>query len=272
MFREITVIGSFRMRIDQLSGIPLYVQMREHLRSELDQIEPGIPIPTETELGKRFRVSRITVRRAIEDLVAEGLLLRQQGRGTFVQKPKLTHELNRITSWTEQLKTLGFSPETSHRKIIRQKAPAHVAETLCLASSETIFRIERIRLAQHEPISYMINFLPAKLLPGFNSHSFTGESLYDLLAQEYGFVAAMAVDTVGTRSASSEEANALCIEHKAPILSVRRVSYLQDGTPLELAIVASRGDRYQYQVALTGATRSIPAEFAQASELQRKRR
>jgi GntR family transcriptional regulator len=259
-----------KVQINQLSGVPLYVQIREHLRSELDQIEAGTPIPTEVELGKRFRVSRITVRRAIEDLVAEGLLVRQQGRGTFVQKPKLTHELNRITSWTEQLKTLGFSPETSYRKIIRQKAPAHVAETLCLAPSEAIFRIERIRLAQHEPICYMINFLPAKLLPGFKAHTFNGESLYDLLAQDFGLIAATAVDTVGTRSASAEESHALSIEHKAPILSVRRVSYLQDGTPLELAIVASRGDRYQYQVALTGASRNVSAELQQAFEVQTK--
>jgi GntR family transcriptional regulator len=67
----------------------------------------------------------------------------------------------------------------------------------------------------------------------------------------------MSVDTVGTRPASEEEADALRIERKAPVLSVRRVSYLEDGTPLELAVVASRGDRYQYQVTLRGRPRPV---------------
>jgi GntR family transcriptional regulator len=252
------------MRLDQVSGIPLYVQIREKLRSELSQMEAGEPIPAEAELEKEFRVSRITVRRAIEDLVAEGLLVRQQGRGTFVQRPKLTHELGSITSWTDQLRTLGFVPKTSHRKIHREIPPAYVAEALCLAAEEEVFRIQRVRLANREPISYMINYLPVRLVPGFVEHKFTQESLYEVLEHEYGLVPAVAVDTVGTRPASEEEVHALKIDHKAPVMSVRRVSYLADGSPLEMAIVASRGDRYQYQVTVGGRYR-----FASPSLLER---
>jgi GntR family transcriptional regulator len=243
------------MRLDQMSGIPLYVQMREKLRSELGQMEPGEPIPTETELEKKFRVSRITVRRGVEDLVAEGLLVRQQGRGTFVQRPKLTHELGLITSWTDQLRRLGFSPKTSHRKVQLEIPLAHVAEALCLAPDEQVIRLQRVRLASREPISYMINYLPARLLPGFAERKFKQESLYEVLVQEYGLVPAVAVDTVGTRPASEEEIDALRIDRNAPVLSVRRVSYLADGSPLELTIVASRGDRYQYQATVGGPTR-----------------
>jgi GntR family transcriptional regulator len=243
------------MRLDQMSGIPLYVQIREKLRSELGQMEPGEPIPAEMELEKKFRVSRITVRRAVEDLVAEGLLVRQQGRGTFVQRPKFTHELGLITSWTDQLRRLGFSPKTSHRKIQLEVPLAHVAEALCLAGQEQVIRIQRVRHANREPISYMINYLPARLLPGFLERKFTEESLYEVLQQEYGLVPAIAVDTVGTRPASEEEVEALRIDRHAPVLNVRRISYLADGSPLELAIVASRGDRYQYQATVGGQTR-----------------
>lgn len=239
-----------------MSGIPLYVQIREKLRSELAQMEPGDPIPVEAELEKKFRASRITVRRAVEDLAAEGLLVRQQGRGTFVQRPKLTHELSLITSWTEQLKTLGFSPKTAHRKVRLEDARPHVIEALRLNPDEKVIRIQRVRLANREPISYMINYLPARLIPGFYQRKFVKESLYETLEREYGLKPATAVDTVGTRPASEEEADALRIERKAPVLSVRRISYLEDGTPLELAVVASRGDRYQYQVTLRGRRRS----------------
>lgn len=249
------------MKLERASGIPLYVQIRERLRDELSQMEPGDPIPVEAELEKKFGTSRITVRRAVEDLVAENLLIRQQGRGTFVQHPKFTHELSLITSWTDQLKRLGFSPKTAKRRITIEKPLAHVAEALCLKNDEEVIRVQRVRLASREPISYMINYLPARLVPGFLNRLPLKESLYEFLESEYGLVPAMAVDTVGTRPASEEEAEFLRIERKAPVLSVRRLSYLDGGTPLELAIVASRGDRYQYQVTVHGRSRFESSEL-----------
>lgn len=256
------------MKIEEMSGIPLYVQVREKLRSEMSQMEPGDPLPPELELEQRFKVSRITVRRAVEDLAAEGLLIRQRGKGTFVQRPKLTHELSMITSWTDQLKTLGFSPKTVHRKILREKASSHLAETLRLQPGEPVIRIQRVRLADREPISYMINYVPAALLPGFLGRKFNEESLYEVMEKDYGLWPAVAVDTVGTRPASEEESDALRIERKAPVLSVRRVSYLESGAPLELAIVASRGDRYQYQVTLRGRSHSLTASYDASITMQ----
>lgn len=249
------------MHVDHTSGVPLYVRVREKLRKELAQMEQGQAIPVEIELERKFGVSRITIRRAVEDLVSEGLLVRQQGRGTFVQSPKLTHQLNLITSWTEQLKRLGFVPRTAHRKVGREKPLAHIAEALNLEPGEYVIRIERVRLASREPISYMINYLPEKLVPGLMAHKPSDESLYEYLSSEYGLIPAMAVDTVGTRAATEEEVRALRIEHKAPVLSVRRLTYLEDGTPLEVAIVASRGDRYQYQVTVHGKAKGASPDL-----------
>lgn len=256
------------MRLDTTSGIPLYVQVRERLRTELDQMEQGQPIPVEAELEKRFGVSRITIRRAVEDLASQGLLVRQQGRGTFVQRPKLTHELSLITSWTDQLKRLGFVPRTAHRECTEEESSAQVAEALRLEQREKVVRIRRVRLAQREPISYMVNYIPARLAPELARKKFAQESLYELLENEYGLLAAMAVDTVGSRPASDEEAAALKIDRKAPVLSVRRLSYLEDGTPMELALVTSRGDRYQYEVTLRGRPRSAGIQFADRFSLQ----
>ena len=264
------------MRLDQMSGIPLYVQIREKLRSELAQMMPGDPIPVEAELEKKFKASRITVRRAVEELAAEGLLIRRQGRGTFVQRRKLTHELSLITSWTEQLKILGFAPKTAHRKVKLENAPPHVKVALQLDPDEQVIRIQRVRMANREPISYMINYLPARLVPGFVRRKLVEESLYEMLEREYALQPALAVDTVGTRTASEEEADALRIERKAPVISVRRISYLDVGTPLELAVVASRGDRYQYQVTLRGrpgsASLASPSSLMEPMVLPRGRR
>src|SRR5690349_7128858 len=115
------------------NGVPLYVHVRETLRGEYSQLPPKTLIATVLELMERFGVSRITLRKAIDDLVVEGLLERQQGKGTFTSSPKLTHELNAITSWTEQLRALGYNPRTAHRTCREISAPSRVAHALNLS-------------------------------------------------------------------------------------------------------------------------------------------
>jgi len=104
-------------------------------------MEPGQAIPPERELESRFRVSRMTTRGAINDLVIDGLLVGRQGRGTFVRKPKLTHELSTITSWTEQLENLGCIPRTSRLEIEEIDAPERLAFALKLEKEDRVFRI-----------------------------------------------------------------------------------------------------------------------------------
>ncbi len=244
------------MAVNRAIDIPLYAQVREALRNDLAQMEPGQAIPPEPELEARFQVSRITVRKAIDDLVIEGLLVRQQGRGTFVQRPKLTHELNMITSWTEQLMALGYTPRTLPLEIEEIDPPQRVAYNLGLGPRQRVFALRRLRLVAEEPVTLMVNYLPAQLVPGLDAKVSRRESLYETLEQEYGLIPARAVDTVETRSATDDEAKRLKIEHWAPVLCVTRVSYLGDGRPLEVGIAISRGDRYQYRVELRGRARA----------------
>jgi GntR family transcriptional regulator len=103
--------------VRKTNGVPLYVQVREILRGEYSLLPPRTAIPTELELIERFGVSRITLRKAVDDLVVDGLLERHQGRGTFTSVPKLTHELNAISSWTEQLRALGYNPRTAQFRL-----------------------------------------------------------------------------------------------------------------------------------------------------------
>lgn len=244
------------MKIDRRAGIPLYVQVRDALREELLQLPAGTMIPTESELEARFGVSRITIRKAVDDLVAEGLVIRQQGRGSFVQKPKLTHLLNTITSWTQSLQVLGYTPGTSSADIEKMKAPRRIARLLELGDGDEVYKINRLRLASGEPISLMVNYIRADLVPGLEEKLGSFESLYELLQVEYGIVPAFAEDTVETREATDKEAELLKIEPWSPVLYVTRVAYLEGGVPLEVAVVTSRGDRYQYKVALHGRSRA----------------
>lgn len=238
-------------------GIPLYVQVREKLRENLTGLAPGARIPSENDLSQNFSVSRITIRRAIDDLVSEGLLARRQGKGTFYESPKLIHDLNAITSWTDQLKALGYTPRTSSLRVAEIPAPRQIAEVLQLAPDETVVQIRRTRLANEEPLSLMVNYLPAKLVPEIAKYTAKNESLYELLASRYHLFPAEATDTVETRPATEAEAERLGITPWSPVLVVTRISSLASGQPLEMAVVVSRGDRYEYRVKLSGQPTSV---------------
>ncbi len=223
-------------------------------------MEPGDVIPSEPELQARFEVSRITLRKAVDDLVTEGLLVRQQGRGTFVQKLKVTHQLNSITSWTEQLLAIGQVPRTLHLEAEEIEPPNRIARDLELGPHDTVFVLRRLRLVNDEPLTLIVNYLPSRLVPGFAAKAPQRESLYETLDEDYGLVAARAVDMVETRAATDEEAKRLRIDPWDPLLCVTRVSYLADGRPLEIGVAISRGDRYQYRVELYGRVRRDSAD------------
>jgi GntR family transcriptional regulator len=241
-------------------GVSLYAQIRERLRNETMQMTPGSAILPEVELEQNFGVSRITVRRAIDDLVQEGILVRKQGKGTFVQSPKLTHELNAVTSWTEQLRMLGFTAQTADLQIREVEASPALAKELRISRGDALCMVMRLRLANGEPMSLMTNYLPASLVPELARKFVKGESLYDLLNKVYGLVPDVAIDKVETRLPTREEAKRLMIPARTPVLCVNRISYLTEGTPLEKSVVISRGDRYQYQVSLRGRAR-VPSSF-----------
>jgi GntR family transcriptional regulator len=250
--------GSELTTLTKTNGVPLYVQLREKLREAVSQMKPGEAIPTEHELEVRHGVSRMTVRNAINDLAVEGLLVRHQGRGTFVQEVKLTHDLNMITSWTEQLVALGYTARTSDLDIAVIDPPARVAGELRLVRGDRVFVVRRVRMASDDPVTLMVNYLPETLVPRLTERFLLGESLYKTLQEEYNLVPARAVDKVEARAATDSEARRLKIEHWAPVLSVTRVSYLSDERPLEVAVAISRGDRYQYRVELKGRAHEKP--------------
>jgi GntR family transcriptional regulator len=230
---------------------PLYRQIAHALRTEIEQhLRPGDPIETELALEQRFSVSRITVRRAIDELVRAGLLLRRQGSGTFVAQHKVTEELGVLHSWTETMHELGFVPRTVDCEMLQVVPPAWVLQALRLNpdAPEPVLRIQRLRCGDDEPLSLMVDYLRMRFTPDLAEKGLEGESLYDTLEKRYGLELARAKDTVTARSASLFEARLLGITPGAPVLYVTRITYLPDGEPLDAGTVVSRADRYEYRI------------------------
>lgn len=240
------------MRLNKDSPIPLYHQLKDALIEMIEQqYQPGDLLPTEPEIEKMFSVSRMTVRLAMNLLVEEGLVVKQRGRGTFVQTSKITHDLKSITSWTQEMKARGFMPKTVDMNMAKINPPKKIAVLLNLNPEDSVIRIKRLRYANNEPMCIMINYLSEKYVKGLIEDGLTRESLYEQLALEYEVHILNANDTVEAREASEHEAELLNIPDWSPVLFVTRVSYMDEGVPLEVVHLTSRADRYQYQIKLS---------------------
>ncbi len=238
--------------LDKNSPIPLYHQLKEALTKLIqDEYQPGDTIPTEPELEKMFGVSRMTVRQAVNALVEEEIVSKQQGRGTYVQMPKITHQLTGVTSWTKQMRERGLEPKTVSMEMDRITPSARLQQTMNIGEEEPLIRITRVRYAGDEPMCVMVNYILEKAVPGMLEKKKNFESLYEFLREEYGIVIHKAQETVQARQVPDDEAEKLQIQAGSPVLYVTRLSYLDGGQVFEVVNLTSRADRYQYTVMLT---------------------
>lgn len=227
---------------------PLHAQLRTLLAAMCaTELAPGTAIPSERELMATYAVSRATVRRAIESLVAEGALRRVQGKGTFVAPPRVQSHLH-LASFTQDMRRRGKTPSTRVVRVGSVEPPPEVAAWFGLAPGRPAWWVERVRLAAGEPMAFEAGWYSPTLLPGLDRHDLTG-SLYELFAQEYGVVVDTAEQTVRAELADPTLAHHLDVEAGDPLLAFERLSRC-GGAPLERVTSHYRGDRYELHVSL----------------------
>ena len=166
---------------------PLYYQIRENLREKIHNHEyaPGSMIPTEAELCEYYGVSRVTVRRAILDLVQEGLLTRGQGKGTFVAESYGLTKVNGVQSFTQELLGVNLRPAAKVLSCRVRPAGQSLRQILELPEGEQVITISRLRLANHEPCMVEVMNFPYRLVAGLEREDLT-QSVYQLLKNRYG--------------------------------------------------------------------------------------
>lgn len=232
--------------LNRFSKLPLHQQLYEILRGNIVRglWQAGTMIPTEPELIGHYKISRTTVRQVMDRLVGEGLIIRKQGRGSFVAEPRLEQGLVRIISFTEDMRQRGFTPGTFVRAAEMVAAPADVAQKLGCDEGDTLVRLERLRLANGEPMSLEESFFLSQRVPGLLKYDFATQPLRLVLESTYGLVMDHARQVIRALQAGSVLAKLLNVDARDPILQLERVSYLQDETPVEFLRVHYRADRY----------------------------
>ena len=227
--------------------VPLYHQVKTAILREIEagRWAPGEQLPTENALIERFHVSKITVRQALAELAQMGYIRREQGRGTFAQRPPLEEGPRELTSFTGEMRGHGMSASSEVLQQGAIAAPLDVADCLLLTRGTPVFRLQRLRLAENQPMGLQTSFIPLHLAPGIDRLAFEHASLYEMLATHYALYAATARETHRAVRVGRKEAGLLRVPAGSPALAAERLTRLEDGRPLEYVQSIMRGDRYK---------------------------
>ncbi len=232
--------------IVQDSSVPYYQQLYDKLyRGIADgHWRPGDMLPSETELIEQYQVSRVTVRQALALLVKDGLIYRRRGLGTFVAVPKIEQGLNRIISFSDDMRRRGFRAGTVVLALDVKAASTEVAERLKLVQGDEIAYLERLRLADGEPMSIEISHLDHQLCPGILGHDFAQVPLRETLERHFNLKLTRARQQIWSVVAPKDVAKKLSVGAGAPLFYIERISYSQRNVPVEYLQLFHRGDRY----------------------------
>ncbi len=233
--------------LDKQSPIPIYIQIEEQLKQQIQQgdFSIGMAIPSERELTERFGVSRMTVRQSITNLVNEGLLYREKGRGTFVASPKVEQPLNGLTSFTEDMLARGMIPSNKVITFEIRDPDTDIVADLRLVEGEKVYFIERIRFADDKTMAIERTYLPVARFPNLQSDLLKG-SLYAMIENNQQLKISHATQRMEAGLVKKEDAELLQISVPAAILMIERISYLAGDLPFELVRSTYRADRYKF--------------------------
>lgn len=236
--------------IDRASGVPAYAQIEDRLIDliESGRLAIGDRLPSERDLARWVGVNRLTARAALSSLTRRGLLERGVGRqGTVVARAKLLHDLSSFAGFTEMVHRQGRSATARIIAINQLSSPDSIATRLQISAAEPVYRVQRLRFADGEPLTLEDSWIPAGRFPGLLDHDLRG-SLYRLMLDVYGRPPVRAIERLESTVADKQEGDALGVEAGAPLMLVERLAYCGQGVPVEFAHDRHRGDRARFVV------------------------
>jgi DNA-binding GntR family transcriptional regulator len=235
--------------VDRGSPIPLWFQVAQHLEESIASgaLPQGSLLDNEIVMAERLGISRPTMRRAMEQLVDQGLIVRRRGIGTRVVQPKVRRPLE-LTSLHDDLASAGQEPATTVLLFETVAADPGVAARLGLEEGAPVVHVERLRSARELPIARMTNWLPADVV-GFDEEALATGGLYDLLRRS-GVHLHSATQTIGARTATAAEARELGESRGAALLTMERDTLDDKGTVVELASHLYAASRYSFAISL----------------------
>ena len=243
-------LSDFLKSLDPDSSQPLYQQLQRAFREAIEQgaLGPDDALPSERQLATDLGISRITVRKAIDGLADEGLLVRRQGAGNFVGA-RIEKNFAKLTSFSEDMRARGRVPSSQWLKRQVGQVTPDEAMRLGLSPGAKVYRFHRLRFADDEPMALELCTIAGHALP---SEDAVEESLYDAL-ERAGNRPARALQRLRALLLDEEQARLLDAKPGDAGLLVERVGYLRDGRTVEISQSFYRGDTYDFVAELSTA-------------------
>ncbi|MCO6411093.1 GntR family transcriptional regulator [Hoeflea alexandrii] len=240
------------VRLDPNARVPLYHQIFLILRNRIfgGEVQPGDLVPGEQELAVEFNVSRITAKRALNELAGAGLVVRERGRGTRVtHRPKAPAVTSSIEGWLENISLMGIATEARVLDFGYVAASEDIAHALELDPGTDVQHAVRVRSLDGEPMSYLVTYVPADIGRQYDREDLDTKPLL-LLLELAGVKVASARQTISATLADSEVAGALSVHAGSPLIEVRRVVRDSSGRAVEYIRVLYRPDIYRFEMSM----------------------
>ncbi|CAG0937200.1 HTH-type transcriptional repressor NagR [Thermoflexales bacterium] len=249
------------MRLKRESPDPLYAQLKDLLRTEIEtgHYRVNDRLPSERELADHYQVSRITVRQALLDMAREGTVYTRVGKGTFVAEPKIDQPLRAVTGFSQDVQMRGSRPASRVLEARVIPAAPDVAAALRIVPNVEVVLLSRLRLADDIPLAIETAYLPFSLCPTLLSHNFAVESLYNVLQNDLGYTLWQAEQTIEAGLATAHEIDLLAMTPPAAVLKMVRLTFIKDSVPIEYVFSIYRGDRYKFHSTLQPSVTGQPA-------------
>lgn len=235
--------------LDRSSPVPLYFQVAQQIEHAISEggLAPGDRLDNEISLAEQFGLSRPTMRRAIQELVDKGLLVRKRGVGTQVVHGQVTRPVE-LTSLFDDLTSHHQTPTTTVLANETIRATDEVAVMLAVPSGSRVLHLRRLRFAHGEPLAIMENFLPEDLIE-IGGMDLAGRGLYQLMRGK-GVNIRVAKQRIGARTGTPEECSLLGEKRGTPVLTMDRAAHDDSGRPVEWGHHCYRAGQYSFEVTL----------------------
>ena len=229
-------------------SIPLYVQIAEGLMAQIEsgELSPGDQLPAERDLSHKLGVNRLTLRRALRVLESQGLIVRKHGIGTYIAEPKIERRMEVVFRFTRGMQTHGYTPAAKIISLETSVVEASLARELAMPVSSLAYLILRLRSVNQEPVMLESYTIPTQRFPGLDRYDLENRSIYEVMETVYGVTIVRARQSFEPVVASDFEAGLLNVEVGAPLMLERRLSFDNQGRPVEFGKDRYRGDRFRF--------------------------
>lgn len=240
--------------VDESNPIPKYLQISTWLKEliQTGRYKGGQKLPSEVELSKMCGVNRNTLRQAVSELTAIGLLRKEKGTGTFVAAPappELRHKLERIESTTELMRDSGIAQDTKILEKRVEQANDEIAKALFLGSNNKVVVVRRVRAGDGTPYIYEESYLPYDLLKDILNMDLTG-SMYKIISEHFNIVLARCKQTISAVNLDAEIAKILELPANAAGIFMQSLTFDENSIPVEVLYSYHRGDKYKLEIEL----------------------